>query len=48
MGIEEKYSTTTTGSNLGGWGFEGGFLKDHMLYAHGLENYSKDFFYLVC
>lgn len=43
MGIEEKYSTTTTGSHLGAWGFEGGFLKDHMLYAHGLENYSKDF-----
>lgn len=43
MGVEEKCLTTTTGSNLDMWGSEGGFLKEHVLHAHSLEDYGEDF-----
>lgn len=45
QGIEQKCSTIITGSNLGMWSLEGGFLKKHMPHACGLENYSEGFLF---
>lgn len=43
MGVEEKCLIIIIGFNLDMWGFEGGFLKEYVLYVYSFEDYSEDF-----